>query len=176
MPEQATAVQTSRETRPSLPKLIRSTDLLKEVEDLYNSITRRAFEIFENNGRMIGRDLEDWFQAESELLHPIHIDVAESNDALTVHAEVPGFKAEDLKLSLEGNRLTIAGKRETKEERKDEKTIYRERCSDQILRVIDLPAEIDAGKAVTTVKDGVLELKAPKTVPAKSIPITTKAA
>jgi HSP20 family protein len=176
MAEQATAMQTRKETTPALLKLTTPTDLFKQVEDLYNSITRRAFEIFENNGRVFGHDLEDWFQAESELLHPIHIDIAESNEGLTVRAEVPGFKADDLQVSLEGNRLTITGKRETREERKDEKTIYKERCSDRILRVIDLPAEVDAGKAVATLKDGLLELKAPKTPPAKSIPIKTKAA
>ena len=176
MAEQATAMETRKESTPAPLKLTAPTDLFKHIEDLYDSITRRAFEIFENNGRMLGRDLEDWFQAESELLHPIHIDVAESKDSLTVHAEVPGFKADDLKVSLEGNRLTITGKRETREERKDEKAIYKERCSDRMLRVIDLPAEVDTGKAVATLKDGLLEVKVPKTAPAKSIPITTKAA
>src|ERR1700752_137778 len=133
MAEQATAMQTKKETTPSSLTLTPPSDLFKQVEDLYNSITRRAFEIFENKGRMFGHDLEDWFRAESQLLHPIHIDIAESNDSLTVHAEVPGFKADDLKVSLEGNRLTITGKRETREEGKDQKTIYKERCSDQIL-------------------------------------------
>ena len=176
MAEQATVLQTRKEAVSSPLKLTPATDLFKQVEDLYNSITRRAFEIFENKGRMFGHDLEDWFKAESELLHPIHIDVSESGDSITVRAEVPGFKADDLKLSAEGNRLTITGKRETREERKDEKTVYKERCSDQILRMIDLPAEIDAGKTVATLKDGLLELKAPKTAPAKNIPIGAKAA
>lgn len=176
MAEQATKMQTKKETTPAPLKLMAPTELFKHIEELYDSITRRAFEIFENNGRMLGRHLEDWFQAESELLHPIHIDVAEAKDGLTVHAEVPGFKADDLQVSLERNRLTITGKRETREERKDEKTIYKERCSDRILRVIDLPVEIDAEKAVATLKDGLLELKAPKAAPAKNIPIKTKAA
>jgi HSP20 family protein len=176
MAEQATVMQTKTETTSTPLKLTAPTDLFKQIEDLYNSITRRAFEIFENNGRMLGRELADWFQAESELLHPIHIDVAESKDGLTVRAEVPGFNADDLKVSLEANRLTITGERETKEERKGEKTIYKERCSNRILRVIDLPAEVDAGKTVATLKDGLLELKAPKTPPAKNIPIKTKAA
>ena len=176
MAAQAAALQTKTETRPSSLGLIPSTALFKEVEDLYNSITRRAFEIFEGNGHTFGHDLEDWFKAESELLHPVHIDVSESGDSIIVRAEVPGFKADDLKLSAEGSRLTITGRRETRKERKDERTVYKEECSDQILRVIDLPGDIDSGKAVATLKDGLLELKAPKAAPAKKVAITTTAA
>ena len=38
---------------------------------------------------MFGRDLEHWFQAESELLHPAHVDVAETEKEVAVRAEVP---------------------------------------------------------------------------------------
>jgi len=77
---------------------------------------------------------------------------------------------------VEGTKLTIAGKRETKEERKEKKTVYREHCSDELLRVIELPSSVDAAKAEATLKDGVLELKLPKTAPAKKIAIAAKPA
>jgi len=125
---------------------------------------------------MLGRELHDWFQAESELLHPVHLEVAESDEGLTVKAEVPGFTAKELEVSVEGRRLTITGKRETKEERKEKKTLYTECCSDQLLRVIDLPVDVDADKVAATLKDGVLELKLPKAAPPKKIPIQPKVA
>jgi len=60
-----------------------------------------------------GRDLENWLQAESKLLHPVHVDVAESDEGLTVRAEVPAsFRAENLMVGVEARRLTIAGERE----------------------------------------------------------------
>jgi len=134
------------------------------------SRSRGAYESFESKGRTCGRDLEDWLQAESEFLHPVHVDVADSDDGLTIRAEVPAsFRAENLMVGVEARRLTIAGKREAEEERRNEKTIYRESCSDQILRVIDLPAEVVAGKATATLRDGVLELKMPKAAPAKKM-------
>jgi HSP20 family protein len=88
---------------------------------------------------------------------------------------VPGFTAKELEVSVEPRRLTISGKRETKEERKERKLIYQERCWDQILRVIDLPVAVDADKVAATLKDGVLELKMPKAAPAKKVPISVKA-
>ena len=161
----------TQERAPSIPtKLVPAADLVKRLQELHESIAHRAFEIFESRGQAFGRDLENWLQAESELLHPVHVDVAESDEGLTVRAEVPtSFRAENLIIGVEARRLTIAGEREAEEERRNEKTIYRESCSDQILRVIDLPAEVVAAKAVATLRDGVLELKMPKAAPAKKV-------
>lgn len=88
--------------------------------------------------------------------------MTERDDALTVEAEVPGFSAKDLEVGLEPCRLTISGKKETKEEHKKGKTIYQEQCSDQLLRVIDLPTEIDSAKATATLNNGILEINIPK--------------
>ena len=168
MVDQASRMQPTKSASPTPLKVVAATDLFARMQRLRDSVARRAFEIFESQGRTFRRDLENWLQAESELLHPVHFDVAESDEGLTVRAEIPGFKAEQLEVSMEPRRVTIAGKREA-EERKNEKTIYRESCSDEILRVIDLPAEVVAGKVAATLRDGVLELKIPKAAPAKKM-------
>jgi HSP20 family protein len=162
-------MQPTKSTSPTPPKVVPAADLLTRVQRLRDSVARRAFEISESRGRAFGRDLENWLEAESELLHPVHVDVAESDEGLTIRAEVPGFKAEQLEVGVEPRRVTIAGKRETHAERKDEKTIYKEHCSDRILRVIELPAEVVAGKVAASLSDGVLELKMPKAAPAKKV-------
>jgi HSP20 family protein len=150
-------------------------DLLNRMQEITSSVARRAYEIFENNGRPFGTELADWFKAETELLHPVHIEMAESDNAFKVRAEVPGFSAKEIEISAEPQKLTISGKRETKkEERKDEKTVYTERCSDQIFRMLVLPAEVNADKVTATVKDGVLEIELPKAEPRKKIQIVPK--
>jgi HSP20 family protein len=157
-------------------KLLPGSDLFDRIQEMSNSIARRAFEIFEGRGRALGRDLEDWLQAESEFLHPVHLDIAESDEALTVRAEVPGFSAKELEVGVEPHRLTISGKREANEERKSKKTIYTEHCVNQIFRSIDLPSEVDSSKVTATLKDGVLELSVPKAAKAQKVPIEEKAA
>jgi HSP20 family protein len=176
MPEQARAVTTAtkRTTTPAPLRLVPPSDLFERVERLRDVIARRAFEIFDSAGRTFGHDLEDWFKAESEVLHPVQVDVTESDSNLIVKAEVPGFTAKELEVALEPRRLTITGKRETKEERKDKRTIYTEIKSDQAMRVIDLPAAVDADKATATLKDGILELTLPKAGPAKKLQIAAK--
>jgi len=175
MNEQSVAItQPAKEAAPM--KLLPGSDLFDRIQELSNSIARRAFEIFEGRGRAMGHDLEDWLRAESEFLHPVHLDIAESDDALTVHAEVPGFSAKELEVGVEPHRLTISGKRETSEERTSKKTIYTEQCLNQIFRAIDLPAEVDSSKVTATLKDGVLELSMPKAAKAQKVQVEEKPA
>jgi HSP20 family protein len=151
-----------------------TSDALDRIQQTYDSIARRAFEIFDNNGRWFGHDLEDWVRAESELLHPVHLEVAESEDDLTVRAEVPGFSTKELEINVEPRRLTLVGKHEAQEERKKAKPIYSERCAKEILRVVYLPTDVDTSKASATLKDGILNIELPKAAHAKTVRIEPK--
>lgn len=149
--------------------------VFEQFDRIYESIARRAFEIFSGNGHGFGHDLEHWHQAESELLHPVHMKVTESDEMVNVTAEVPGFEAKDLEIKLEPSRLTVSGKRETKAEQKNGKATYEEHCSDEILRIVELPAEVDASKAQAKLKNGILEMQFPKGKPAKTTRVEVKA-
>lgn len=174
MPEAMTAVQTVRE--PTSIRAARPDNLFERANAMFEAISRRAYDIFDSNGQTLGHHLEDWFQAEKELLHPVHLDVSETGDAFEVKAEVPGFSEKELQVNVEARRLAISGKRESKKEEKKGKTICSETCSDQIMRVIDLPADVDADKVTATLKSGVLELRLPKAAQPRSIRIESKTA
>jgi HSP20 family protein len=173
MREQATAVQRAKESAP--PAIESFEGIANRMSEAFNDIARRAFEIFDSRGRAFGRDLDDWLQAESEVLHPVHLEVEETDGALTVRAEVPGFESNDLTINVEPRRLTISGKRETNKEQKKGKTIHREQCSDEILRSVELPSEVDASQATATLKNGILELHMPKVAKAGPTRVQVKA-
>jgi HSP20 family protein len=158
MAAQGTATKPAREQSLT----IQTAGLTTRMKHMFDSIARRAYEIFEAGGRTMGRDLDHWSQAEAELLHLAHIEITESENQFTVRVEVPGFNARDLEVSVEPRHVTIAGKREHKEERKTRETVYQEACSDQIYRAFDLPGEIDTSRASATLQNGVLELGLPK--------------
>ena len=162
MAKQGTAVQ--RATEGTHLQLVSSDQIFDHMKETINAVARRAFELFEANGRMLGHDLEDWLRAERELLHPLYLDVSETDGTLNVEVEVPGFSEKDIEISLEPRRLTISGKRETAEERKKGKTLYSERASNRIFRVVGLPAEVDtASTAIKATYDkGVLTIALPK--------------
>jgi HSP20 family protein len=173
MSEKATAVQVAKQPTALKPF---ASDFFERASEILQEISRRAYEIFEGNGRTFGRDLEDWLQAERELLHAVHIHLSESGEALELKAEVPGFTEKELSISVEPRRLIITGKRETKKEETKGKTIYSETCANEILRVVALPIEVETEKVTATLKNGVLELSLPKAATAKSIKVEPRAA
>ncbi|HXX44187.1 MAG TPA: Hsp20/alpha crystallin family protein [Candidatus Acidoferrales bacterium] len=174
MSEKGTAVQVAKQPTSITP--IAPENLFERANSIFNAISRRAYELFEGNGRLFGRDLEDWFQAERELLHPVHINVTESGDAIEVKAEVPGFTEKELEINVEPRRLVISGKRETKKEEKKGKTLYSETCANQIMRMIDLPADVEAEKVTATLRNGVLDLNLPKSAKSRTVRVEPKAA
>lgn len=99
--------------------------------------------------------------AEAESFLP-SVDVIDRDDEVVVRAAVPGYKKEDIEISVSDSLLTIKG--ETKTEEKEEKGDYY-RCEisqGSFSRMVELPASVDDTKAKATMKDGMLELTLPK--------------
>jgi HSP20 family protein len=100
------------------------------------------------------------------------LDIEETEDAIVVRAELPGMNKEDIKVSLSGDTLTIAGERKLETEKKT-KTYYRqERVYGKFQRTVTLPAEVEGDKAKASYKAGVLELVLPKSEKSKAKEIT----
>ena len=160
------SVAPSKETGTDL-KLVPTHELLEHTRDLFNKVARRAYEIFERRGRVDGNDREDWLLAESEMLKPVKCHVQSSGDHLIVHAEVPGFRPDQIKVSLEPRWLRIGGSKENSENRNNgESVMYSLGRSalpaEQIFHVAELPATVDPSRAEVTFKEGTLEIVVPK--------------
>lgn len=147
---------------PTQVKIVESQTFMERLNKLSERISRRAYEIFESRGKAFGHDREDWFEAECEILAPFELRIKEKEEALIVEAETPDFSAKELEISVEPWTLTICGSKEVKGEQKEGKAICQEQRSNDFLRVIDLPAKIEAGKATATLKNGLLEINLPK--------------
>jgi HSP20 family protein len=132
--------------------------MFDDMKHMFSDIARRAFEIFDAHGRSLGHDLDDWHQAESELLDAVHVDLTDVDDALTARVEMPGFSEKDIEVAVDPRRLTIGGRRESREERRKGKTLH------QFYRAMDLPAEVDPTSSAlnVTYEHGVLTLRLPK--------------
>lgn len=135
---------------------------LEAAREVYESISRRAFELFQSRKQKHGGDWDDWLRAESELLHTAHLDVEDCDDAIVVRAEVPGFRPDELEVCVEPFRVTIAGRRETTASPTLRKTLFGDRCADRVFRVLDVPVELDSRSARSSLRDGILELEIPK--------------
>jgi HSP20 family protein len=95
------------------------------------------------------------------------IDIFEEGDNVVVKAEVPGIKKEDLDISVTDNTVSISGEKK-KEEKVERKNYYREeRSYGSFTRSFRLPTEVQTDKAKASFKEGILEIRIPKTEEAK---------
>jgi HSP20 family protein len=91
---------------------------------------------------------------------PFGVDVREDADHLYVDAELPGFKKDEINVTLENQTLTIsaARKSETNEGEKGADYLLRERRYSRFLRSFTLPPTVDEQKVDAKLNDGVLKI------------------
>ena len=95
------------------------------------------------------------------------IDVFEEGDDVVVKAELPGMKKEDIEVNLTDDSITITAEKK-KEEKVERKGYHRhERSCGSFARSFSLPSEVRTDEAKAEFKDGVLEIRVPKTEEAK---------
>lgn len=95
------------------------------------------------------------------------VDVFEEGDGVVVKAELPGMSREDIDVKVTDDIVTISGEKK-KEEKIEKKNYYRiERSYGSFTRSFRLPTEVQTEKASAKFKEGVLEIRIPKTEEAK---------
>ena len=98
--------------------------ILDRAEEIYDAISRRAFELFEERGREEGNDRGDWLRAEFQVLKPLPIELIENADSFTLRAQLPGYKAEEVKISAEPLRIIINAKSERSEDAENDEPVF----------------------------------------------------
>jgi HSP20 family protein len=102
------------------------------------------------------------------------IDVAEEKDFIVVRAEVPGCKAEDIEISVYGNKLTISGEKKLAEEKGEKGYYHVESTYGSFRRELTLPTDVDQEKIDAACKDGVLSVNLPKAARARTVKVKVK--
>lgn len=95
------------------------------------------------------------------------VDVAEENDQLIFHAEIPGVLREDLDIQFIDGALVIRGERKLPSQASNRNYHRVERTFGKFTRSFVLPRTADTEKINATFRDGILEVVIPKRVDAK---------
>ena len=90
------------------------------------------------------------------------LDVTTTRDELVVRASLPGWKPEDVEITLTGTTLTISGEMKEEERREDESWIVSEIRHGSFSRTIELPDGLVGERATASHELGVLTVRIPK--------------
>ena len=129
--------------------------------------------------QMMDRLFEDPFVMPNELpswpLGRPALDVYEEGGKLCVEAQLPGFKPEEVEVTVDGDVLTISGETKAEEEKKGRNYLVREQRRGTFVRSVRLPETVDPNVSEATFNEGVLRLSFPMTKEAKPRRIPIKA-
>jgi HSP20 family protein len=130
----------------------------ERMEDMMEDFFKRPF----------GRSFWSGMPRISEGVEPSpSVDIFEKGDDVIVKSDMPGMTKEDIEVNLTDDSITLSGERK-KEEKVEEKNFYRlERSYGSFRRTFALPSEVRSDKAKASFKDGVLEVRIPKSESAK---------
>jgi len=157
---------TSRKKQPGTPLRLTPSDpatLQWEMQQLQLALARRAYELFVLRGREHGHDWQDWFRAESELLRPVSVAFSELDGRTSVRVNVLGFNADELKVAIQPQRIMILGQKQANVTESERAADYLRSMPDQIMRVVDLAAEVEPSSAVIELQEGMLKFELSKT-------------
>jgi HSP20 family protein len=129
----------------------------------FSAIQRMADEMdrmFENVG--LGRrwPRPSWRESAGEMWAP-DVDVSQKNNELTIRADLPGLKREEVTVEITDDDVCIQGERKHEKEEEREGFYRSERGYGSFCRVIPLPEGAMTDQAKATFNDGVLEITMP---------------
>ncbi|MCP4356737.1 MAG: Hsp20/alpha crystallin family protein [Chloroflexi bacterium] len=127
--------------------------------------------VFDEFERVFNRSVPRWNNDEWS----VALDVAENEDAYVVKASLPGINAEDVKLTIEDNVLSIKGEMKADETMDEGQYHVRERRSGSFSRSIRFPVLVNGDAVEATFENGVLTLTVPKAEEVKPKRIEIKA-
>lgn len=171
---QETAAAKTEAKENAFPIFVEAEKMFERLAELSRETAHKAYEFFLRRGGGFGREIDDWFKAEAEILRPVTVEITETDKLVNVRAAVPGFKANEIEISVKDNILILSGATEAEEKKEEENTYYTEWRSNRFFRQLTLPAEVNADNVKANLKDGILQLTLPKAAPreVKQIAVT----
>lgn len=126
----------------------------------------RTFKRMQEEFESVARN---WNQEEFELpttaTSPVKVDVEETDEALVVTAELPGFETDDMDLRVNEQTLHIQAEREEEEEAEEGEYVRRERHRASVTRSVALPEAVETEGIEASYDNGVLTVRLPKSEP-----------
>ncbi|MBI2998075.1 MAG: Hsp20/alpha crystallin family protein [Deltaproteobacteria bacterium] len=117
---------------------------------------------------------ERWWPSRSADISVPFVDLYEEKDEIVAKVELPGIGKDDIQVNITDHLLTIRGEKKKEEETKEEDYYRSERAFGSFTRTLELPRAVQVEKAKASFKNGVLEIRLPKTEEAKRKEIKVK--
>jgi HSP20 family protein len=130
----------------------------REMERMFDDFFERRLSPF-RGGR--------WWPMRSSGFSVPAVDLYEDKGEVVAKVELPGLDKDEIEVNITDHLLTIRGEKKHEEEIREDNFYRAERSRGSFSRSVDLPEEVDTERARASFKNGLLEIRMPKTEEAK---------
>jgi len=136
--------------------------LMERMEALTDAIRKRALAIFQSHNGGNASDLDDWLQAERDLVWSPASELVNGEKEFVARIAAPGFEVKDVHVSALPNALIIEGDTTHTHESTNGNVCFCEFSEKSLFRRLDLPEAIDPDKVTASLDNGILQVTACK--------------
>jgi HSP20 family protein len=136
-------------SKPERLPVRKQESISSEIDKLNQRIMRRAFEIFQSRGGMMGSELDDWLTAEKEFAGTPAIEMSEKDNEILLSVAMPGMDPKNIQIETTEDDLVVKADQTT------------ESSSQSLLRTVHFPRKVSPENMKAEFKDGMLTIRAP---------------
>ena len=122
--------------------------LLEEMESISANIRSKAYELFLMRGNSPGSDVDDWLQAERQLMWLPDTELSEKEKEFQVRIDMQGLEPKDIHIIALPNSIVLHAEPKSRDSK--------------LLQRLDFPAPVNPDRVTAKLDKGILQVVAPK--------------
>lgn len=136
--------------------------ILEQMRDIAESIRQRAFGLFQSRNGVNGSDVDDWLQAEREVVWSPPAELIDEEKEFKARVALPGFDANEIHVSAMPDAVVVQADSTHTHEGSNGNVRFCEFSGKQLYRRLDLPGSVDVDKVTASLDKGILQVILPK--------------
>lgn len=133
-----------------------------ELMKFSEAVGRKAFELFEKYGHSNGHDLDQWLDAEKQIVTFPRLELLDTGTEFELRVAAAGFDAKDVEVTALPDAVLVKAQTSAEAEEKEGEICYCEFSDKSLFRRIPLAQPIDIDAVTAQLEKGVLKIVAPK--------------
>jgi len=122
--------------------------LLEQMESISAKIRNKAYELYLMRGSIPGSDLEDWLQAERQLMWLPDTELSEKEKEFQVRIQMQGLEPKDIRIIALPNSIVVQAEPKSRESK--------------LFQRLDFTTRIDPERVTAKLDNGTLQMAVPK--------------
>jgi HSP20 family molecular chaperone IbpA len=146
---------------------LKAQPIFAQIERCQEDVRRRAFELFELRGCEPGQDVEDWLQAEREVLGQLPLETKEDDREFEFQVPLDDFDVSQVTVIVTPSEIIVHAKTEAERQAEETEALAAQFAANkfagrEVYRRIELPQPIEIERTGAVIDSGTLRIKAAK--------------